>query len=109
MFDAVVEHADDRATGLHGEAGQRSERIPVPQSWVKLKASDPRRIPADAIEAIRLIDEQITPFVAESSQAFVTGALSVDEGWDDYVLELEARGYKTMEEIWNLAWAKQRH
>ena len=67
------------------------------------------QLDSDAIEAIRIIDEQITPFVAESSQGFVTGELSVKAGWDDYVLELEAMGYKTMEEIWNVAWAKQRH
>ena len=62
---------------------------------------------ANDIEAIRILDEKITLYVAEASQDFIIGELSIDEDWDDYRLELEQKGYKTLEEIWNAAWKKQ--
>ncbi len=59
---------------------------------------------ANAIEALRIIDTEITPYVAAASQDFITGRLSIDEDWAGYLAALEKRGYKTMEEIWNIAW-----
>jgi len=67
----------------------------------------PLQLDTNSIEAIRVIDEKITPYVAETSQGFVTGELDIDEDWDAYVLELEKRGYRTLEEIWGAAWEEQ--
>jgi len=67
----------------------------------------PLQLDTNSIEAIRVIDEKITPYVAETSQGFVTGELDIDEDWDAYVLELEKRGYRTLEEIWSAAWEEQ--
>lgn len=80
---------------------------------ISLKAGDTAemapqlKLNSNAIEAIRIVDEEIAPYVAETSQDFVTGDLSIDKYWDEYLLELEKRGYKTLEEIWNAAWEKQ--
>jgi putative aldouronate transport system substrate-binding protein len=77
-----------------------------------LKAQDtaemapPLELDSNTIEAIRIIDERITPYVVETSGYFVTGELDINKDWDRYLLELEKRGYKTLEEIWNAAWAK---
>lgn len=57
-----------------------------------------------SIEAIRIIDEKIVPYVADSSTKFITGELDIEKDWNAYLLELEKRGYKTLEEIWNDAW-----
>ncbi len=64
---------------------------------------------SNAIEAIRILDEKIIPYATETSQSFITGELSIDEDWDDYLLALEQKGYKTLEEIWNAAWEKQKN
>ncbi|MCD4673607.1 MAG: hypothetical protein K8R77_13160, partial [Anaerolineaceae bacterium] len=80
---------------------------------ISLKAGDTAemapqlKLDSNAIEAIRIVDEKIAPYVAETSQDFVTGDLSIDKYWDEYLTELEKRGYKTLEEIWNAAWEKQ--
>jgi len=77
-----------------------------------LKANDaaemspPLKLDPQSIEAIRLINEKITPYVADASTKFITGELDIDKDWDAYLLELEKRGYKTVEEIWNDAWKK---
>lgn len=62
---------------------------------------------SNSIEAIRLIDEIINPYITETSGYFITGELSIDEEWDNYILELENRGYQTLETIWNTAWKEQ--
>ena len=62
---------------------------------------------ANAIEAIRVLNEKIDPYVAETGQQFITGELDIDQDWYDYIAELEKRGYKTLEEIWNTAWEEQ--
>ena len=43
---------------------------------------------ANAIEAARIINEKITPYVAESGKSFITGGLSMDKDWNSYLLEL---------------------
>jgi putative aldouronate transport system substrate-binding protein len=62
---------------------------------------------SDAIEAIHIINERINPYVAETLEYFITGELSIEKDWNEYLLELEKRGYKTLEEIWNAAWDEQ--
>jgi putative aldouronate transport system substrate-binding protein len=67
----------------------------------------PLTLDADSIEAIRVVNAVIDPYVAEASRDFITGELDIDDDWDDYVAGLEKRGYKTVEEIWNSAWKAQ--
>ena len=62
---------------------------------------------SDAIEAVRIIDEKITPYAAETGTKFITGELDIEENWTNYLHELEMRGYKTLEAIWNAAWEEQ--
>jgi len=62
---------------------------------------------SDAIAAVQLINENIDPYIAETFQQFVNGELSIDQDWDEYLLELEKRGYKTLQEIWNSTWEEQ--
>lgn len=65
------------------------------------------KLDTQSIEAIRIISEKITPYVSDASTKFITGELDIDKDWNAYLLELEKRGYKTLEEIWNAAWKKQ--
>ena len=65
------------------------------------------QLDSNAIEAIRVVNEGLNPYVTESSQAFITGVLDIDEDWEEYLLILEKRGYKTLEEIWNVIWEEQ--
>jgi len=60
-----------------------------------------------AINAVQLINERIDPYIAETFKQFVTGELSINQDWDEYLLEIEKRGYKTLEEVWNSAWIEQ--
>jgi putative aldouronate transport system substrate-binding protein len=62
---------------------------------------------SSSVEAIRLINEKIDPYVTETSVKFITGELNLESDWNAYLLELENRGYKTLEELWNDAWVKQ--
>lgn len=69
--------------------------------------SPPLKLDAQSIEAARLIDEKITPYAADASIGFITGELDINSDWGAYLLELDKRGYKTLEGIWNYAWEKQ--
>lgn len=60
-----------------------------------------------SIETIYLINEKLEPYVADSSTKFITGELSIKSTWDEYLTELENRGYKVLEVIWNDAWSIQ--
>jgi len=60
-----------------------------------------------ALAAIDQIAPAITSYASESGQDFITGRLSIEGDWGDYVLELERRGYLTLEAIWSLAWGEQ--
>lgn len=73
------------------------------------KISPQLALDAQSIEAIRIINEKITPYVADSSTKFITGELDIEKDWNAYLLELEKRGYKTLEVIWNDAWLKQQN
>ncbi|MCX6029384.1 MAG: extracellular solute-binding protein [Chloroflexi bacterium] len=72
------------------------------------KMNPPLPLDANAVEAARIINEKITPYVTESGKSFITGGLSMDKDWNSYLLELEKRGYKTLEDIWNAAWEQQK-
>lgn len=71
------------------------------------KMSPALALNANAIEAARIINEKITPYVTESGKNFITGGLSIDKDWAGYLSELEKRGYHTLEGIWNAAWEQQ--
>jgi hypothetical protein len=72
-----------------------------------LKLAPQLKLDSQAIEAIRIINENLNPYVADSSTKFITGELDIGTQWDAYLSELESRGYKTLEQIWNDAWASQ--
>jgi len=61
----------------------------------------------NALEAIRIIDEKLVPYVDETRTAFIKGDLNIDNDWEEYVSQLETRGYLTLQEIWNTSWAAQ--
>lgn len=65
------------------------------------------KLDASAVEAIRLLNEKLDPYVANASRAFITGEMDVDADWDAYVEGLAERGYETLEVIWNSTWAAQ--
>jgi putative aldouronate transport system substrate-binding protein len=65
------------------------------------------KLDASAIEAIRLLNEKIDPYVANASHAFITGEMEIEADWDAYLQGLEKRGYTTLEEIWNSTWKTQ--
>lgn len=65
------------------------------------------KLSTQALEAIRIINENINPYVADASTKFITGELSIEKDWDGYVTELQKRGFQTLEEIWNDAWKKR--
>jgi putative aldouronate transport system substrate-binding protein len=78
-----------------------------------LKAGETLELPpqltlsSDSIEAISMIDEKINSYVAETGTKFITGEWDIEENWDNYLNELEIRGYKTLEAIWNADWEDQ--
>jgi putative aldouronate transport system substrate-binding protein len=61
----------------------------------------------DAVEAVRIVNEKLAPYVAESSTKFITGELSISNDWGRYLQELGNRGYRTLEKVWNDAWKNQ--
>ena len=65
------------------------------------------RLDAQPIEAIRIINEKISPYATDSTTKVISGELDIDNDWNAYLLELERQGYKTIETIWNDAWKKQ--
>ena len=65
------------------------------------------KLSSNDIEAVKIVNGNIVPYVTESSHKFITGELNIEENWNVYLLELEKRGYQTMEIIWNNAWEKQ--
>jgi putative aldouronate transport system substrate-binding protein len=65
------------------------------------------KLDAQSSEAIRIINEKLNPYVAETSSKFITGEMDIDKDWDAYLVELENRGYKTLESIWNDSWKAQ--
>lgn len=54
-----------------------------------------------SIQIGTIIEERLTPYVADMSLRFITGDVDITEEWDNYLLALEERGYKILEEIWN--------
>ena len=72
-----------------------------------LEISPQLQLDAQSIEAIRIINEKLEPYAAEMSTKFITGEMDINMDWDAYILELDSRGYRTLEIIWNDAWQKQ--
>jgi len=66
------------------------------------------KLDANALEAIRIIDEKLVPYVDETRTAFIKGDLNVDTDWEEYISQLEIRGYLTLQEIWNTNWSAQK-
>ena len=59
-------------------------------------------------KAAGLINEKLDPFITETGRKFITGELSVQNDWAAYLQDIEDRGYKTLETVWNTAWATQK-
>ena len=66
------------------------------------------KIPLGSLEAVGMVHARIAPYVAEMSRKFITGEYSINADWNAYITELENRGKKTIEAIWNDAWRRQR-
>ena len=62
---------------------------------------------SNAIEAVQIIEEKLIPYVTETSNKFITGEINIEDNWTNYLSELENRGYRIFEEIWNSAWEQQ--
>jgi len=71
------------------------------------KISPRLKLDEDENKIIDNINEIIIPYMEESTYKFITGELDIDEDWEEYLLELESMGYKTIEDVWNAAWKKQ--
>ncbi len=65
------------------------------------------KLDAQSTEAIRLVNELLSPYISESMLAFITGELSLEDDWESYLSELQNRGAGTLVEIWNAAWTAQ--
>lgn len=72
-----------------------------------LPVSPQLQLEPQSIEAVRIVNEKLAPYVAEMSTKFIIGEADIDSDWDAYLLELEGRGYETLEIIWNDTWQKQ--
>jgi hypothetical protein len=59
-------------------------------------------------KAISLVNEKLDPFITESSKQFITGELSIENDWATYLQDIDDKGYKTLETIWNAAWEDQK-
>jgi putative aldouronate transport system substrate-binding protein len=66
------------------------------------------KLGSDDIEVVRILMEALTPYVDEAGKRFITGESNLEEDWSAYLREIEDRGYKTVETVWNGAWEKQR-
>ncbi len=66
----------------------------------------PLNISLHSLEIASMIQEKIAPYVTEMTKKFITGEQSLDTDWPDYINELENRGYKMMEAIYNEAYTK---
>jgi len=66
---------------------------------------DPK-LPLDAaaLNAAALIEEQLTPVSEAATWQFITGQRHIDDDWQAYILELDSKGMRTLEEIWQIAW-----
>ena len=62
------------------------------------------RLNQAAQTAIAALKPNLDGFAATASERFVIGELSLEEDWGGYLQELENRGYRTLEAIWNTAW-----
>ena len=60
-----------------------------------------------SLAAIDQLSPIIISYAAEAERDFITGGLDIEADWDGYLLELEKKGYRTLEAIWNLAWNEQ--
>ncbi len=85
------------------------EFLTVSQNAHETAKISPRlKINSQESEAIRILNEQLDPYVTEASQRFITGELSIELDWDHYLSQLTQRGYHSLETIWNSAWQNQK-
>ncbi|MCF7953336.1 MAG: extracellular solute-binding protein [Spirochaetales bacterium] len=61
----------------------------------------PFRLDESVTDAVQLIKENLSPYANNAQVKFITGEMSVENDWDAYLQELENRGYKTLELLWN--------
>lgn len=72
-----------------------------------LSASPRLKLSSIEIELINLINEKLLPYVDEASRKFITGELSIDDDWTEYLMEIDNRGYTILEQTWNDVWEEQ--
>ena len=45
-------------------------------------------------------------YLDEKSIKFITGDLSIEDDWDEYLSEIDDIGYTVLEKTWNNAWKR---
>ena len=78
------------------ERSELEEEVPYPDPMLHMSGI--------ALEAVETISGPIVEFARAAGNDFITGAMDIDLDWDMYIQELERRGYRTLETIWNTAW-----
>jgi len=73
-----------------------------------LRLAPDLKLDVEQIDAAQLILDKLDPYANEMLRAFIIGEMNPDEDWDTYIAELEKRGYRTVEEIWNIAWRESK-
>jgi putative aldouronate transport system substrate-binding protein len=56
------------------------------------------------LQALKNLSVRLDAYAADAIIQLVTGGLDPERDWDRYIEELENRGYKSVELIWNSAW-----
>ena len=72
-----------------------------------LKAPPKLKLSSQDSEIIKSIEEKLLAYTNETSVKFITGEMDIESSWEEYINQLELLGYKTIESIWNEAWAQQ--
>ncbi len=68
------------------------------------KLSPTLTLSADDLDTIRVFGAELTNYVSGMIRAFITGSSDIDRGWKEYAANLEKKGSRKMEKIWNDAW-----
>jgi putative aldouronate transport system substrate-binding protein len=59
-------------------------------------------------DAISILSNDLDAYVNEMIKNFIKGESDIEADWESYIANLEKKGYKTLQAIWNNAWKMQR-
>ncbi len=74
------------------------EALPLPPKLI---------LNSNEIKTIGIINENLDMFVSEASYQFIVGERNIENEWNEYIQELDDRGYTILEQVWNDAWMRQ--